>query len=505
LKTIKALQRVLPRREIAAEPQQIYAQTALKFFVTGGDYNVLRSNKHRRNRSMKNDKNKQRKKKDESVAGGIHIDGDFINPNMCSAAEIHPSAFYQQIPDDKLPGAWLERAAMAWKHYREEPFVNNIINLWRVFAIGDEIQIISDDKAVQSEASDFADKMKLNKLVKDMILLLLVKGECAAVKLRDRESGALEKIVCVNPNSVEVKYEGGKLVEMKQYPDRSGSEPITFAPDQMFHLRRNVSRDDDRGDSMVVAAFKSVELMKDLRKAERAAAKRLASPMRFIKVGGQFGNKVIIPDQKTLNSIRDMLNRMNPGAGLVVPFYVTVDTKGAEEIFPQIERLAGEIKAEICIALGVPKSVVTGEDANLATTKIALKKVVVQLKELKQAARDILNWVFDEWLEHEGREDKTISYIFSDLDLTDEIGIKLLYLALYDRGVVSRETMQLKMGFNPKVENAQMEKEKEKEASLGLRDKDAKTIVDLVNNGVITVEQARELFGLDEEGKPQKK
>jgi hypothetical protein len=457
------------------------------------------------NGNMRKDKKRWWEKKKKNISGkdDAHADGIIMNPDMFEAADLHPMAFYQINPTDKLPVEWLERAATAWKYYREEPFVNNIINMWRVFAVGDDIHIASDDKDVQSEACETAEKLNLQKLVRDMILNLLVTGECVAVKMRDRETGALEEIVCVNAMTVEAEYEGGKLIEMKQYPDRSGSEPLKFQPDRVFHLRRNVTRDDARGDSMVVAAFQPVELMKDLRKAERAAARRLAAPMRFIKVGGRFGNKVIIPDQKTLNNIRDALNRMDTEAGLVVPFYVTVDTKGAEGKFPQIERLAGEIKAEICIALGVPKSVITGEDANLATTKMAFKKVVVQLKELKQVARDILNWVFNEWLEHNGYEEKTISYIFNDLDLTDEIGMKRLYVELYDRNLISRETMRLKMGLGPKVEEAQVEKESK--APIDLQSKDARTIIDMVNNGVITIEQARELFGLGEEGSYKKK
>jgi hypothetical protein len=455
------------------------------------------------NGDMRKDKKKRRKKKGESGDDGIHADGIIINSDMFAAAELHPMAFYQVNPTDKLPVEWFERAGTAWKYYREEPFVNNIINLWRVFAVGDDIHIVSDDKDVQSEARDFAEHMMLNNCVRDMILSLLITGECAAVKMRDRETSALEEIVCVNPMTVEAKYKGGKLIEMKQYPDRSGSEPLSFSPDRVFHLRRNVSRDDDRGDSMVVAAFRPVELLKDLRKAEHAAAKRLASPMRFIKVGGQFGNKTIIPDQKTLNNIRDALNGMNPEAGLVVPFYVTAETKGAEGKVPHTEGLVREIKAEICIALGVPKSVITGEDANLATVKLAFKKVVVQLKELKQVARDILNWVFNEWLEYSGYEDKTISYIFNDLDLTDEIGMKRLYVELYDRNLISRETMRLKMGLNPKVEEAYVERESK--APIDFQSEDARTIIDLVNHGVITAEQARELLGLDKKGRYKKK
>jgi len=50
-------------------------------------------------------------------------------------------AFYQVNPTDKLPNDWIERAGTAWKYYREEQFVNNIINLWRVFAVGDDANL----------------------------------------------------------------------------------------------------------------------------------------------------------------------------------------------------------------------------------------------------------------------------------------------------------------------------------------------------------------------------
>lgn len=446
---------------------------------------------------MGNDEKKRLNKKAEPDADGIRADGDVIVPDMCSAAEIHPAAFHQINPGDNLPGTWYERAERAWNYYKEEGLVNNAINFWRVFAVGDEIQIVSDDGNVQHEAREFAERMKLNNLVKDMILTLLCTGECTGVKIRDEETGELEKVLCINPVSVDVKYEGGKLVELKQYPDlaRTG-EPISFPLRQVIHFRWNTAGDNERGNSMVVAAFRPIELLKDFRKAERAVAKRFATPWRFVQVGGRFGKKNIVPDQKTLDGIRDAIQRMDPRAGIVVPFYVTVQTEGTEGEVPQTERLAGEIKDEACIALGLPKSIVMGAGGNHATTKLALKKVVVQLKEIKQVARDILNWIFNEWREYNGYESNTINYIFNDLDLADELEVKKLYISLYDLGLISRETMRIKMGLDAEAEEAQVEKESGEPIDF----RNAEDIIELVKAGIMSVEMAQELFGLDENG-----
>jgi len=160
---------------------------------------------------------------------------------------------------------------------------------------------------------------------------------------------------------------------------------------------------------MVVTAFESIELLRDYRSAERAVAKRWTTPLRFIQVGGQFGQKTIVPDQRTLNTVRDMLNRMDMKAGLVVPFYVKAETYGTEGQVLDTEKKIKEIKEDIIIALGLAKSLITGDGPNFATASIGMQKMVVMLKEIKQVARDILDWIFADWQKMKGYEEKSIN------------------------------------------------------------------------------------------------
>jgi len=413
--------------------------------------------------------------------------------DMGTAADVNSSAFGDQLVSDAIPKTWEERAVKAWQYYVEEPIVQNAINSWRTFAIGDEIQFNCDDEDVKWEVREFAERVELNKIVKDSVLQCLVKGETICFKRPTKDGKDIEEIVCVNPVSVKLTHQNGKLIEAKQTPETG--EPIDLPLDQLLHIKWNAPSYSARGNSMVVTAFESIELLRDYRKAERAVAKRWTTPLRFIQVGGQYGQKTIIPDQKTLNSVRDMLNRMDLKAGLVVPFYVKAETYGTEGQVLDTEKKIKEIKEDIIIALGLAKSLITGDGPNFATAAIGMQKMVIMLKEIKQVARNILNWIIWDWQKLHGYEEKSINYIFNDLDLTNEVDIKKLYIELFDRKLISKNSLQIKMDLNPEVESSHTETESKQAIDVT----DPKIIIDMVNSGIMSVEVAQEKLGLDKQ------
>jgi hypothetical protein len=177
---------------------------------------------------------------------------------------------------------------------------------------------------------------------------------------------------------------------------------------------------------------------------------------------------------------------------MVVPFYVKAETYGAEGVTLNTEAKVREVKEDILVALGMARSIVTGDGPNFATASVSMQKMVVQLKEIKQAAREILDWVFDAWLEMKGYEDEVLHYQFSDLDLNEETDQKRLLVELYDRGLISKETLQQKMGLSPEVETKQQEGEEiVVDSNWSVQD-----ITQLVALEVLTVDEAREHLGL---------
>jgi len=423
-------------------------------------------------------------------------DGLVIAP-LATAAALDPSVFSKVNATEAIPATWEERARKAWEYYIEEPLVKNCVNSWRTFAVGDEIKITSDDEDVKSDAALLSDQLNISAFVKDMILQLLVKGDAVGFKRYTKDGKDLEEVICVNPVSVKVKYAQGQMVEARQYPDDNPGigEGLELPVDQVLHLKWDAPSFSPRGNSLVLPAFQSIELLRDYRRAEQAIAKRWATPFRLLKVGGAFGQKMVMPDQKMLEQVRNMVNKMDLKSGLVVPFYVTVETHGTEGQVLNVEDKVKEVKEDIIVALGLSRSLVTGDGPNFATASVSLQKMLVMIREIKQAARNILAWIFDDWAELKGHEDKTLQFLFNDLDLSDAVDIKRLLIELYDRKLISRSSLQLKMDLDPDIESANRETEKR---SLDLLDeKQVKPIADMVMAGIMGVETAQEMLGLD--------
>jgi len=420
--------------------------------------------------------------------------GERAGEPLASVATLSTNYFGDVSVKSAVPRTWEERARKAVEYYQEEPLVANAINAWRTFALGDEVTVTSDNEEVQEEAQEAFYSLGFNVFLRDMIGQLLIKGDAIGYFVPGKNDD-IERVICVNPVSVRMRYEGDQVVEAIQRPqnlDGSYGDEIPLALDQMLHLRWNAPEFEPRGSSMILPAFEAIELLRDYRKAERAIAKRWTTPLRFIQVGGAYGNRIIQPDQKTIERVRDELERADLKSGLVVPFYVKAETYGADGNVLDTDVRMKEVKEDILVALGMARSIVTGDGPNFATASVSMQKMIVQLKEIKQAARDILDWVFDEWMERKGYEDESLHYQFSDLDLTAEVDQKRLLVELYDRGLISKSTLQQKMGLSPEVES----KEQEDEDIVVDSNWSVQDITQLVALEVLTVDEARGRLGL---------
>jgi len=419
-----------------------------------------------------------------------------VSPDqLASAAALDSDAFRKLDVEDAVPEEWADRATLAWEYYTEEPIVKNAVNAWRTFAIGDVITFSCDDEDVQADVRDFADRVGLDSFVRDMVLQLIVKGDCVGYKTYTEKGDDIAGAQCINPISVKLTYVQGELTEVRQFPEEGAiGEGISLPLEQLFHRKWDAPSFSPRGNSIVLPAFHAIALLRDYRKSEQAIAKRWTTPLRFIQVGGQFGSKLVMPDQGMLDRVRDMLNKMDIKSGLVVPFYCNVKTYGTEGEVLETEKKVKETKEDIIVALGLARSIITGDGPNFATASVSMQKMIIMLGEIKAAARAILRWVLDDWQEMKGHRDETIEVLFNDLDLSDDADFRKLLIELYDRRLISRKSLQTRMQLDPEVEATQSESER-KEMDL-TDEKCIKPIVDLVNAGVITPEYAREVLGI---------
>ena len=232
---------------------------------------------------------------------------------MGTAANIASGVFSSEYEIKGIPTNWKERARKAWEYYIEEPIVSNTINTWRTFAIGDQVKITADDEEVRTEAQAVFYAINVNRFLKDMILQLLVKGECIGYKRYGTngkpskgEHNDIVKLICINPVTVDFEYESGELTRAVQKPDKEGGaadDEIELPLEQLIHRKWNAPQFSARGNSMVIPAFESIELLRDYRRAQRAIAKRWTTPLRFILVGGKRGKRCKSRLQEMLSTI----------------------------------------------------------------------------------------------------------------------------------------------------------------------------------------------------------
>ena len=171
-----------------------------------------------------------------------------------------------------------------------------------------------------------------------------------------------------------------------------------------------------RGHSLALPVFQFIELLRDYRRADQTIAKRWTTPFRLLPIGDAFARKMVMPGQLIPEQVRNMVNKMDLKSGLVVPFYVTVETHGTEGQVLKVEDKVEAVKEDIVVPLGLSRSLVTGDGPNFTTAFVSMQKMMVMNREIRQAARALLQWIFDDWIEPHGHGDNSLQYIFNDLD-----------------------------------------------------------------------------------------
>ncbi len=420
--------------------------------------------------------------------------------------------------DDQIfshyPNDWYSIARQAWKYYRHEPLVKNCINTWRDFAVGQEIEITLSDRALQDRvmpqhdsmlvSDSLARRLKLTKFVRDMVQQLLVKGMAVGYKRLTEDENDIFDLTCMNPVSVYCSFDSDHNItrlEQRPYnedndtPTNTGTNIVFENPDprKFLVLRWDAPDYSNFGNTMIEAAFHDVELHRKYRRAEAAIADRWAEPLQLFKIGTNFGNTSIMPTEAIMQSYAHMMNNLPRGHVPIVPYYFSyeIHTVGAEVL--AIEKKILSCEQAIMVALGVPQALVTGSGPNFATAKVGMKKLLIMISVIQQFAKEILDWVLLDWLEMQ-EETAAVQVEYPGLNLSpdDDVEQQRLLEELYDRRVISRETLQRRCNLDPDIETDNMREE----GFAPVLERFMTPLNQAVETGWISPNEAREIVGL---------
>ena len=400
---------------------------------------------------------------------------------------------------DPIPKKWDEQALKAWEYYLTVAPVKNGISSWLSFVLGDGIDFITENEDDRKKIMEFSKKLKLDRMARDYFKHYLVRGEALAYRVF--EGSEVERLRSINPVSIIPKYEDGILTEIDQYQLKNGKptgKPVPLEGlDNYYHFRLDAPEWGERGTSLVLSAFTHVDILQAYLTADKSIAKRWTTVLRLIKIGGVIGNKIFEPKKKDIAAAKTAFDNMNPDEGLVVPSYWDVKTYGTEgEVLDTTTRIE-KTQDAIAMALLMIPFLVTGSGPAVATAKISLKKLKYQIKEFRSVIIDFLDWLYNEEILRSIDVDPEIklAYQFGGLDIDTEEWEQRLLKELFDLGIVSRRTLQLRWSLDPTVEDSQISNEK----IILSRSWSAQDLIGAVGVGILPTEAAREMLGLTED------
>jgi len=393
-------------------------------------------------------------------------------------------------PDDKseVSDDWYENAKKAWSYYVTNGWVRACMDAWKIMALGEDYAVISENDELKQGLTKEFSRLKARRWLADNILQLIVKGDCVAFR-EQQSDGSITRLVTVNPISVTPLYESGALIEITQHKGVAKKEK-SLPLDQTLHLRWMSPEFETHGVSMVLPAFEPLSMLAVYRAADKAIAKRFATPLRLIKIGGQYGTRTIMPDQNMLDDYARIIDQMDMRKGLVVPMYVDAKTDGAEGATLDLTAKIAAAKEEVMVSLGISRALITGDGPNYATAQVAFKTMVLKINEIIDRALELLRFVGDQWCAANDFNPDDYSIEWPEIDPNDSEARSRILLELFDRNIVGKRTMQQKMGFSPENENKQAEARKIEALS-------PMEAVALVNAFIMSADEARKKMGLE--------
>lgn len=279
---------------------------------------------------------------------------------------------------------------------------------------------------------------------------------------------------------------------------RKGADTIELSPEntRVFHYKKD--------DWQIWAYPLTSSILSDLitldkmKLADLTALDSATSKTRVWKLGDL--DKGIIPGPGIINAFKNILMNRVPGDALDLvwnPAIDLIETKADLSSFLGETKYAPILSA-IYSGLGIPSTLVAGGgDKGFTNNFISMKTLIERL----QYGRDRL---VEFWQEEIRIFQKAMGYdepaviLFDTMNLSDESAEKALWVQLFDRNVISIESIQERFGVLPQIEKYRINRER-KEMSKGsvpnkvgpyVEDQDVAFTKILLQNGEITPSEA---------------
>ncbi len=232
---------------------------------------------------------------------------------------------------------------------------------------------------------------------------------------------------------------------------------------EVYHYKKEDS--EDWAEPLIAAVLPDLKMLEKMKLADLAALDGAISNVRIWKLGSL--EHKILPSEGQLTKLAEMLANSVGGGVIDITWGPDIELLTTET---DVHHFLGTTKylpvlESIYEGLGVPGAL-TGRSGESGFTNnfLSLKTLIERL----QYGRDLL---IEFWLKELRMVQKALGFrfcpsvTFDRMTLNDEAAEKQLLLNLWDRVLVSDESIQEKFGFTPEIEKVRISREEKKRAN----------------------------------------
>lgn len=422
-----------------------------------------------------------------SPSGTIYSQPAFFSP-------IHTPINWQ------IPSKRIEQYSWARFFYTNEPKVGAAIDFYSQFPINDWDHECKNIK-IKKHFDRLKKRLKLIKWCKYISHELHLLGDCFVLVeiscdhcngtgkindiICDHEDGTVKRILILNPDFVDVysspidpepmisfrpdevlmsmvsrKDPGYEKLSPEVANKIASGQPILLDNRNVSHLKYGESGYQTYGIGMIRRLFPILSYKTKLMVAQWIVAERLIIPIKVIKVGD--ADRPAGPADIAAVQQQFAQTANDPNTAIVVHHAFSIEYFGASGSVLTLSNEFDFINAEILDGLMINNALLNGEGPNFSSAAVGIEAMIQRLDSFRNSISDwIEEFIYLPEAERQGflDEDDEVEgeYIYPKIkwrpmNLRDKNQDKSYAIQLYDKGILSSQTLLEEFGYDPDVE-----------------------------------------------------
>jgi hypothetical protein len=275
------------------------------------------------------------------------------------------------------------------------------------------------------------------------------------------------KAMILNPVTEEDKQIVAKIPEDIKESVRKHQGYVLMDMEKVYCAFFKKDDFEDWATPYLVSVLSDIAFKQKLRQADTSALDGVINVIRLWKLGDH--KEEIFPDAPVVNKLNEILKANTGGGALDIIWDSLIEM---QEFYPPIDKILGsdkynQVNRDILLGLGIPEVLLGGSGTNFSNSFIQLKTLIERLEYVREKLVDWLNIQLRIVTKAIGA-DKAPVVTFNYINLQDEATARKLILNLWDRGILSTETLLERYDENYEVEVGRKSSENKELKSAGI-------------------------------------